>query len=352
MTQKKAELNIEYINIEELVPYENNPRFNDEAVEYVANSIREFGFKVPIVIDKNNVIIAGHTRLKASKKLGLDKVPCIRANDLNDDQVKAFRLADNKVSELAEWNDDLLSLELEELDIDMGCFGFELDDVDDFQVGKEHEWYGDERLRTDKAYNLDLVDHDLLTNDFWQMPMIENNHFIPEQFIGFNYAKTNTNHNCGVHFYIDDYQFERVWNYPERYFDVLALYDCIITPDFSLYCDMPMPMKIWNTYRNRWIGSYFQKRGMNVIPNIRWDSEETFEFCFLGIPKGSIISVSTVSMKDAEMKQLWVAGMEECISRIEPETILVYGGMIDFDFQGINVMPIENKMLKEWKSRT
>lgn len=84
-------------SIDDIRPYANNPRFNDNAVEYVAKSIKEFGFKVPIVIDKNGEIIAGHTRYKASIELGLKEVPCIVADDLNDEQVRAFRLADNKV---------------------------------------------------------------------------------------------------------------------------------------------------------------------------------------------------------------------------------------------------------------
>ena len=120
---------MEIINkkIDELIPYEKNPRRNDEAVDYVANSIKEFGFKVPIVIDKNNVIVAGHTRLKASKKLKLKEVPCIIADDLTDEQIKAFRLADNKVSEKAEWDFELLDKELDDIDIDMSDFGFDLD---------------------------------------------------------------------------------------------------------------------------------------------------------------------------------------------------------------------------------
>ena len=95
-------MQVKEIKIEELVPYANNPRHNDGAVEAVANSIREFGFKVPIVIDKDNVIVAGHTRLKAAEKLGLEKVPCIVADDLTPEQINAFRLADNKTAELAE----------------------------------------------------------------------------------------------------------------------------------------------------------------------------------------------------------------------------------------------------------
>lgn len=120
-------LNIIEIKIGDIIPYEKNPRKNDEAVKYVAESIKQFGFKVPIVIDKNNVIVAGHTRYKASKKLGLKEVPCIVADDLTEEQIKAYRLADNKVSELAEWDFDLLDEELDGiLDIDMGDFGFDL----------------------------------------------------------------------------------------------------------------------------------------------------------------------------------------------------------------------------------
>ena len=94
--------------IGELTPYEKNPRKNDEAVKYVANSIAEFGFKIPIVIDKNGVIVCGHTRYKAAKQLGIEKIPCIIADDLTDEQIKAFRLADNKVSEKAKWDFDIL----------------------------------------------------------------------------------------------------------------------------------------------------------------------------------------------------------------------------------------------------
>ena len=115
-------------SITEITPYEKNPRKNDEAVEYVANSIKEFGFKVPIVIDKNGVIVAGHTRYKAAQKLGLEKLPCVIADDLTEEQVKAFRLADNKVGELAEWDFDLLGEELDGIfDIDMSEFGFDID---------------------------------------------------------------------------------------------------------------------------------------------------------------------------------------------------------------------------------
>ena len=129
-------LKIEYLKTDELIPYANNPRNNDEAVDYVANSIKEFGFKVPCVIDNEKNVVCGHTRLKAAKKLGIKEVPCIIADDLTEEQIKAFRLSDNKVGEFAEWDFNLLDEELNGIfDIDMSDFGFELEDEEE----KENE---------------------------------------------------------------------------------------------------------------------------------------------------------------------------------------------------------------------
>lgn len=136
---------MEIINkrVDELVPYENNPRFNDDSVKYVKESIKQFGFKVPIVIDKDNIIIAGHTRLKAAKELGLEEVPCIVADDLTPDQVKAFRLADNKVGEFSQWDTDKLFEELGDIELDMNSLGFgawlEDDEVNEFDDPKLKE---------------------------------------------------------------------------------------------------------------------------------------------------------------------------------------------------------------------
>jgi len=123
-------IKIEQISIDEIKPYEKNPRNNDNAVDKVATSIKQFGFKVPIIIDKNNVIVAGHTRYKAAQKLNLNLLPCIVTDDLTDEQIKAFRLADNKVAEFSEWDFDLLKqelLDLENFDLDMSEFGFNFD---------------------------------------------------------------------------------------------------------------------------------------------------------------------------------------------------------------------------------
>ena len=127
------EQQISYRDISEIHPYANNPRNNDAAVEPVAQSIRDFGFRVPILIDREGTIIAGHTRYKAAQLLGLGRVPCILMDDLTEAQVRAFRIADNKVAEASSWNDDVLRAEMEALkalDVDLGQTGFSEMEID------------------------------------------------------------------------------------------------------------------------------------------------------------------------------------------------------------------------------
>lgn len=153
-------------NIEEIKMYENNPRNNDGAVEYVANSIKEFGFKVPIVLDKNNIIVAGHTRYKAAKLLNITEIPCIIADDLSDEQVKAFRLIDNKAAELASWDNDLLNLELETIkDIDMELFDFQISNILDNVVDDEYEVELPEDPKTKTGNIYKLGNHYLMCGD-------------------------------------------------------------------------------------------------------------------------------------------------------------------------------------------
>ena len=354
------ELKIEYVDIKSIKPYKKNARkHSKESVDVIAESIQEFGMADPIAVWKNT-IVEGHGRLLACKKLGLEKVPIVRLDYMTDEQRKAYTLAHNKTQEFSSWDFDLLPNELEHIfDVDMSKFGFELT-KEEFGLEPEQEqeeeedeidegYYGDERERTNKAYNLDLVDYDRLDQDFWQMPVIKNNGYIPKDLIGFNYAKTNEEKNVGIHFYIDDYQFERLWNDPEKYVEVLVDYDCILSPDFSLYMDMPMPMKIWNIYRSRFIGAYYQSKGLRVIPTISWAEKETFDFCFKGIPKGSIVSISTIGVKqDKDALQIWKDGVTEMIKQIQPSCILVYGGELEFDYGNIKIIYFNNKVTENW----
>jgi ParB-like chromosome segregation protein Spo0J len=132
-------MNIIEKKLKDLKEYENNPRHNEGAIDAVASSIKEFGFKVPIIIDGNGIIIAGHTRKKAAEKLGLKTVPCIVADDLTPEQARAFRLADNKVGELADWDFEKLEAELiaMEADFNMEDFGFDMSIFNDDAKEKE-----------------------------------------------------------------------------------------------------------------------------------------------------------------------------------------------------------------------
>ena len=139
-------MNIIEKKVKDLKPYEKNPRKNDDAVQYVANSIKEFGFRVPIVIDSDNTIVCGHTRWKASKLLNMETVPCVIADDLTEEQIKAFRVADNKTSEKSGWDFALLDTELAEIEtIDMTLLGF------DEAKNSEPIDLDDEEPKTDRA---------------------------------------------------------------------------------------------------------------------------------------------------------------------------------------------------------
>lgn len=149
--------------ISELKAYKNNPRNNDEAVKYVANSIKEFGFRVPIVIDKEGTIVCGHTRLKAAKILKLEKVPCVVADDLSPEQIKAFRLADNKVGEIAEWDMAGLNMELGGLDFDMESFGFSAMTENNDVIEPEQKALKPYR-RAHYLVTVDIDDHDQIVD--------------------------------------------------------------------------------------------------------------------------------------------------------------------------------------------
>lgn len=153
-------IQVVYKTIDELIPYANNPRQNDDAVEPVAESIKEFGFKVPMLIDANGVIVAGHTRLRAAKLLGMDRVPCIIADDLTEEQIRAYRLIDNRTADLSEWDYEKLKAELAEVtEIDMSVFGFDPAIADDGDVLGDFDlsYAGDYKI-TAKCMSEDAVE--------------------------------------------------------------------------------------------------------------------------------------------------------------------------------------------------
>lgn len=333
--------------INELIPYDKNPRKNDKAVEYVANSIKEFGFKVPIVIDKNNVVVTGHTRLKACKKLGIKKVPCVIADDLTDEQIKAFRIADNKVGEVAEWDYKLLDAELDTIDFNFEDFGFEMPDVG---FKEEHQ----EEYQEQKHDMFNLLSGDYTGSGKFGIPEILPLYELPkvEEWIGFNYVKTTENmQGKGVHFFLDDYQFERVWNMPEVSAQRLLGASLICSPDFSMFTDFAPALQIYNHYRKHWVARYWQTLGYKVIPTICWSDKKSFDWCFEGEPHNSVVIVSTVgTQNDKIASKLFMDGYEAMQKAISPSKVLVYGN-IPKELEQDNIETIEQFSAK-WNKTT
>ena len=201
--------------------------------------------------------------------------------------------------------------------------------------------------RTINNYNLDLY---ISNNNKYNIPSLKKDDIIPKKLIGFNYAKSSKEKNIGIHFYLDDYQFERIWNSPEKYISILRQYECVLTPDFSLYTDMPLAMQIWNTYRSRIIGVYLQQCGIKVIPTISWADKDSYDFAFEGIEEGSIVSISTIGVTSEEERELYTNGVAQMIKQIKPKTILIYGKKIDYDFKDINVIYYKNDRLERVRS--
>ena len=150
---------------------------------------------------------------------------------------------------------------------------------------------------------------------------------LPSQWQSFNYAKTEKDPgNKGLHFFVDDYQFIRCWNQPERYLPLISRFTAVCSPDFSTYTDMPMAMQIYNHYRKHWLAAYWQINGVPVIPTISWSTKESFAWCFDGEPVNSVVAVSSVGTQNSkERKRLFLEGYEAMIERLHPQTIIFYG---------------------------
>lgn len=324
--------------ISDIIPYERNARHNEKAIPVVAESIKEFGLRGTIGLEspENPVIVFGHTRVAACSSLGWTEIPDSKiefCDDLTEDQIKAFRIADNKTGDIATYNKSMLREEVRSLkDFDMTRFGL------DFKSKKLE--YGAERLKTDRAYNLDIVSRaDCGGDGFPKLPKTDAK---PVELQGFNYAKSTPNEQKrgkGCHFFIDDYQFERLWSQPSAYLEALRGYDCVLTPDFSLYMDMPDAMQQWNRYRSAALGRYWAENGLTVVPTLSWAQRSSYRFCFKGIPKHSTVATSTVGVaRDGDAQKVWHDGMREAMRRLEPSRVLLYGKNIGFDFGGCEVV--------------
>ena len=194
----------------------------------------------------------------------------------------------------------------------------------------------------------------------YELPIIRTSDHLPDKVITFSKAMSKTwdDFDCWVVFYEHDRDFERLWNKPRQYLDKLKKFKGVISPDFSLYRNMPLVMQLWNTYRSRAIAVWLQDNGVEVIPNIRFGDERTFSFCFDGVEENKTVAVGTHGcIKRKEDKIFFKIGLARMVQRLSPKTIIVYGSAPDSIFKpykdmGINIIAFESEFSKSRKQVT
>lgn len=345
-------MQIEKVKLSDIRGYEYNAKQHPQSqIEQIKQSIADFGFNDPIAIDESNMIIEGHGRFKAVEQMGWAEVECIRLPHMGEQQKKAYILAHNKLTMNTDFDPDMLAMELESiLDFDMEEYGFEIPDIFD-----EPEEEPDYKVKTQelKENILNLAYAQFPGVGAYDTPRIEPVYSMPavSEWIGFNYVLSDKKpEGKGVHFFVDDYQFERVWNNPDAYIDKLRQYACVMAPDFSPYGDMPLATQIFNHYRKHWVAAYWQANGITVIPTIRCSTDErSLDWYLDGEPEGGVVAYSSMWVRE-DRKEVYECAEKEFQSMVEklrPNKVLVYGSIFPF-MDGVNVEKIEKFTEKRW----
>lgn len=361
------------VDVGELIEDPKNARKHSKRnLGAITASLQQFGAARSIVVDKSGVVRAGNGTLAAAKKAGIKKVRVIQSEgdelvavmraDLSDAQAAAYALADNRTSDLSDWNNELLldSLqELKEVDFNVEEFGFDekfmkdlLKDMGDFssidtsqEEQEEQEWnesqqnqifglrpdvifssankYGIPDLKKEKLGGLDCVPNDIWTAEkresyenclmLWGTNKFPEN--ISESILGF---------------YVDDQRFEVVWNNAVQTVGELMRkgWKAVIEPDFSVWRDDPMAVQLWNRYRSQWVARYWQEAGIKIIPSLNWSDENSIDFCCAGIPIGcELVSLQCRTTKSNLGKKYFVNGLNSTLKVLRPSNIMIYGGI-------------------------
>jgi hypothetical protein len=306
-----------------------------------------------VICTRDNTIRAGHTRVKAANKAGLKEVPVIYV-DMDEEQAAAFAIADNKSSQYSEWDYELLKDVFEELDAfnyDLELTGFDMSEVENLMTStggaggqdniEDDTWYIETRdpLNTIKAIypSENKYGYPPIRKDFINVVDI-----LPYDRINTKNPKQADFINT-IHFFLNDYKFECLWNNPKQYISLLSKYNGILMPDFSNYSDYPVSLNIFQMFRRFWLTRFFQENGISVIPVVRINDINDPEPDLQPIQKGSIIALSSVRMlspKQAEAKVEFIQEVKIIIDYIQPEKIIWYGKLlpeISLDNQDVTV---------------
>ena len=350
----KPQPKLEQIHPADLIPYARNAKKHDpEQVAKIAGSIREFGFNNPVLIDQSNGIIAGHGRIMAAIKLGLESVPVIRLSHLTETQRRAYILADNKLAELGGgWDEEMLRVELDaikESDLDHLLTGFseeefkevveEIDeDIDEddganikhysssiYQFNEDvvfdsSNWLGLPNLRKDMLF-------ETIPDDTWAGQKGCDGQF-EKLWVTLHGANAPVpGMRCLKAFYVDDHRFESIWNDAVSAIEKFKQqgFEGFFEPDFSTWTEMPMIVQFWNLYRSRWCARYWQEAGFKIIPLLNWPSKVIYESAAEFYPKEIKLASIQVRTLHKNIKND-LKGLQRICETIEVESLLVYGG--------------------------
>ncbi len=334
------ELKIEYIDIKELNHYANNSKIHTiEQISHIANSIKEFGFNDPLGIAGNdNTILEGNGRVEAGKMLGLSKLPCIRLDHLTKEEQRAYVIAHNSTSLETGFDEQILNNELTDLQNKYDFSQLGLDHSEIVKLQKINDEFYKQLLNTQTKR---LVRNEFKMTSKYELPIIHQDIIDLEKIKLYSYSNTKyndlRNRHRTIHFFIHDYRFEGIYENAEYTVEKLKQYYALCTPDFSLYLDMPITLQMHNTFKNRWCGAYFQSLGIKVIPTISWSDERSFDFCFEGVEKGSVVAVSTHGNHKCE--QEFMLGYKKMLEIIKPSAIICYGKPFKDMVGNIKVFP-------------
>ena len=318
--------------ISEIREADYNPRkkLNPKDKEYqeIKRSIEEFGYVQPLIVNKDHTIIGGHQRLTVLKDLGFEEIDVIIV-DVDKTQEKALNLALNKIT--GRWDSKLLSGLLQDLNAnkyDLTLTGFEPKVLD---LGIHGDARNTQEKLVEGILNLEKAQYSGVGK--YDIPEILPVYDLPDirEWIGFNYVLSDPDpKGKAVHFFLDDYQFERVWNNPDKYIDKLKQYVCVASPDFSPYGDMPLCLQIYNHYRKHWVGRYFQENGITVIPTIRSSTDKRSLSWYLdGEPEESIVLISSMwATTSQEMEEAFVKEYSTMKRKLNPSKVFIYGKQI------------------------